>query len=279
VTIRRATYIAGVVALFWSPVLAASSGPIPDLSSAGGAAWRNPRNDFIPPKTGAGPVSFDPNFGTARRTPNMFVADLSNPILQPWVKEALRKANLEALYGGADRSQPTAVSRCRPAGVPGALLLRLQPMYIAQTPKEVLFLYQSDHQMRHIYLDVPHSQTVTPSWYGESVGHYEDDTLVIDTVGVTTKVPVDYYLTPHTDKLHVVERYHLVDDGRTLEVNFMVDDPGAFAMPWSASQRYQKVANSPLEEYACSEGLANASLAEDPGQALNPIPHAEVPDF
>ncbi len=86
----------------------------------------------------------------------MFVADLNNPILQPWVKEALRKANIEALYGGSDRSQPTAVSRCGPAGVPGALLLRLQPLYIAQTAKEVVFLYQSDHQVRHIYLDVPH---------------------------------------------------------------------------------------------------------------------------
>jgi hypothetical protein len=209
----------------------------------------------------------------------MFVADLNNPILLPWAKEVLRKANVEALMGGAARSQPTSVSRCRPAGVPGALLLRLQPMYIAQMPKEVLFMYQSDHQVRHIYMDVPHSETVTPSWYGESVGHYEGDTLVIDTVGVTTKVPVDFYFTPHTDKLHVVERYHLVNNGRTLEVNFTVDDPGAFTMPWSASQRYQKIADTPLEEYACAEGLANAPLAEDPGQVLYPIPHAEVPDF
>ena len=278
-TTGRATYIASVVALVCSSVLAAPSGPIPDLSTGGGAAWRNTRNDFIPPKTGAGPVSFDPNFGAARRTPEMFVADLSNPILQPWAKEALRKANLEALYGGADRSQPTSVSRCRPAGVPGTLLLRLQPMYIAQTPKEVLFMYQSDHQVRHVYLDMPHSQTVTPSWYGESVGHYEGDTLIVDTVGITTKVPVDFYFTPHTDQLHVVERYHLIDNGRTLEVNFTVDDPGAFTMPWSASQRYQKAADSPLLEYACAEGLANASIAEDPGQVLYPIPHTDVPDF
>jgi len=209
----------------------------------------------------------------------MFVADLSNPILLPWVKEALRKANVAALMGGAMRSQPTSVSRCRPAGVPGALLLRLNPMYVVQTPKEVLFLYQSDHQVRHIYMDVPHSQNAPPSWYGESVGRYEDDTLVIDTVGLTTKAPVDFYFTPHTDKMHVVERYHLVDNGRTLEVNFTVDDPGAFTMPWSASQRYQKVANTPLEEYACAEGLANASLAVDPAQIQNPIPRADIPDF
>ena len=276
--IRQTAYVAGVVALLCSPALAASSDTIPDLS-AGGAAWRNPRNDFIMPKTGAGPVSFDPNFGADQRTPQMFVADLSNPILQPWAKEVLRKANVEALMGGADRSQPTSVSRCRPAGVPGALLLRVNPMYIVQTPKEVLFLYQSDHQVRHVYMNVPHSKTVTPSWYGESVGRYEGDTLVIDTVGVTTKVPVDFYFTPHTDKLHIVERYHLIDNGRTLEANFTVDDPGAFTMLWSASQRYQKVANTPFEEYACAEGLANAALDQDPGQVNYPIPQAKRPDF
>jgi hypothetical protein len=76
---------------------------------------------------------------------------------------------------------------------------------------------------------------------------------VVDTVGITTKVAVDYYLTPHTDKLHVVERYRLVDDGRTLEVTFTVDDPGAFPMPWSASQRYQKLAQTPMEEVVCAE--------------------------
>jgi hypothetical protein len=279
-TLRRAIHFASAMALLCSPVLgAASSGAIPDLSTPDGSAWRNPRNDFIAPKSGPGPVSFDPNFGAAARTPEMFVADLSNPILMPWVKDALRKNNLAALTGGASRSQPTSVSRCRPAGVPGSLLLRLQPMYLLQTPKEVLFLYQSDHQVRHIYLDVPHSANVAPSWYGESVGHYEDDSLVIDTVGITTKVPVDFYLTPHTEKLHVVERYHVIDNGRTLEVSFTVDDPGAFTTSWSASQRYQKIANTPLEEYACAEGLANASLAEDPGQVLYPIPHADVPDF
>ncbi len=88
---------------------------------------------------------------------------------------------------------------------------------------------------------------------------------MIQTVEVTTNVPVDYYMTPHTDKLHIFERYHLVDNGRTLEVNFTVNDFGAFTMPWSASQRYQKVANTPLLEYACAEGLANASRALDTG--------------
>src|SRR5215467_7525970 len=211
------------------PADAASS--IPDLS-AGGAAWRNTHNDFILPKTGAGPVTWDPAhpyFGNGDGPrPTARVADLANPILMPWVRDALKKFNDDALAG---KPQFTPIARCWPNGVPGAILLRVNPMYIVQTPKDVVFLYQSDHQIRHIYMNVPHSKNVTPSWYGESVGHYEGDTLVVDTIGITTKVAVYYNDTPNTDKLHVVERYRRVDDGNTLEVTFTAEDPGAFTVP------------------------------------------------
>jgi hypothetical protein len=272
----RATNIATLVAFLCSPAIAASEA-IPDLS-AGGAAWRNTHNDFILPKTGAGPVTWDPAhpyFGNGDGPrPTARVADLSNPILMPWVKEALEKFNADSLAG---KPQFTPIARCWPNGVPSAILLRLNPMFVVQTSKEVLFLYQSDHQVRHIYMNVPHAKNVAPSWYGESVGRYEGDTLVVDTVGVTTKAAVDYYLTPHTDKLHVIERYRLIDDGRTLEVTFTVDDQGAFTMPWSASQRYQKAAQ-PMEEVVCAEGEAFAPI-QDPQQALYPIPRAAAPDF
>jgi hypothetical protein len=274
----RLVNIAATVALLGSPVAAASSDAIPDLS-AGGAAWRNTHNDFILPKSGAGPVTWDPAhpyFGNGDGpTPTSRVADLGNPTLMPWVKEALQKFNADALAG---KPQFTPVARCWPNSVPGAILLRLNPMFIAQTPKEVLLLYQSDHQTRHVYLDVPHSMNVKPSWYGESVGHYEGDALVVDTVGVTTRAAVDYYLTPHTDKLHIVERYRVVDDGKTLEVSFTVDDPGAFTMPWSASQRYQKAPQGVMQEVACAEGESFAPI-QDPQQKLYPIPRAEAPDF
>jgi hypothetical protein len=279
-TIRPSTYLTAAVTLLCSPVLAvsSSSNAVPDLS-AGGAAWRNTHNDFVLPKTGAGPVTWDPAhpyYGNGDGPPpTPRVADLSNPILMPWVKEALQKFNADALAG---KPQFTPIARCWPNGVPGVILLRLNPMFIVQTTKEVLFLYQSDHQVRHIYMNVPHSENVALSWYGESVGHYEGDTLVVDSVGVTTKAAVDYYLTPHTDKLHVVERYRLVDEGRTLEVTFTVDDPGAFTMPWSASQRYQKVARTPMEEVVCAEGEAFAPI-QDPQQALHPIPRAATPEF
>ena len=87
--------------------------------------------------------------------------------------------------------------RCWPGGVPEFDIYRrvAAPMiYFIQTPKEVLIIWRGDHQVRHVYLDVPHTQNPKPSWYGESVGHYENgDTLVIDTIGQNTKTFVDNY--------------------------------------------------------------------------------------
>jgi hypothetical protein len=256
---------------------AAPSSGIPDLS-AGGVGWVNQHNDFILPKAGPGPVTWDPAhpyFGNGDgQRPTARVADLTNPILMPWVKDALKKFNDDALAG---KPQFTPIARCWPNGVPGAILLRVNPMYIVQTPREVVFLYQSDHQVRHIYMNVPHSKNVPPSWYGESVGHYEGDTLVVDTIGITTKVAVDYYSTPHTDKLHVVERYRRVDNGNTLEVTFTAEDTGAFTTAWSASQRYKRD-ETPIREVVCAEGEAFANK-QDPQQGLVPIPRANALDF
>jgi hypothetical protein len=84
------------------------------------------------------------------------------------------------------------------------------PVYFLQTPKEVVLVWQEDHMVRHIYLTDKHSPNVKPSWFGESIGHYENgDTLVVDTVGLNTKTFVDSYQTPHTEQLHVVERYRM----------------------------------------------------------------------
>jgi hypothetical protein len=76
-----------------------------------------------------------------------------------------------------------------PHRFPGVHLLRRNGMFITQEPNKVTFLYQSDHQVRHVYLNVPHSANVNPSYYGESVGHYEGDTLVVDTIAFRRRSP------------------------------------------------------------------------------------------
>jgi hypothetical protein len=74
------------------------------------------------------------------------------------------------------------------------------PYYFVQSPKEVVIITQGDHQVRRIHLDVPHSANPKPSWYGESVGHYEGDALVVDTIGLSTQSFVDNYRTlPHRE--------------------------------------------------------------------------------
>ena len=129
--------------------------------------------------------------------------------------------------------------------------------------------------MRQIYLNVPPSADPKPSWYGESVGHYEGgDTLVIDTIGISDKTFVDNYRTPHTSKLHVVERLKLVEGGKTVQISMTVDDPGAFAMPWSATQRWRRVTRGPISEEPCNENNTDHF-----NHSLIPTPMADKPDF
>jgi hypothetical protein len=159
------------------------------------------------------------------------IGDLTNPNLKQWAKDVMKKDNDDILYHG--KIQFTANSSCLPAGVPVFDLLP-GPHFIVQAPKEVIFLEEQGQQVRHVYLNATHSANVKPSWYGESVGHYEGDTLVIDTVGVSTKTVVDAYRTPHTEKLHIVERWHRIDGGNGLEVNITVEDPDTTSNPGRA---------------------------------------------
>ncbi len=158
--------------------------------------------------------------------------------------------------------------------MPGFLLYPALPVYFLQMPKEVVMIWTQDHQVRHVYLDRTHSARVTPSWFGESVGHYEGDTLVVDTIGLSTKTFVDNYQTPHTEQLHVVERFHMIDGGKTLEVNVHVEDPGAFTTPWDAIQRYRGVEQGPMIEAACTENNADHFH-----QDVGPMPIADRADF
>ena len=161
-----------------------------------------------------------------------------------------------------------------PARVPGFHLYGFQPLYFVQGPKEVVMIYSNDQQVRHIYLDVPHSANLTPSWYGESVGHYEGDTLVVDTIGLNDKTFIDNYRTPHTTKLHVVERLKLTDGGNAVDIALTVDDPGTFTTAWSATQRWTRVDRGPLAENLCNEN--NEDILHRYGV---PNPKSDKPDF
>jgi hypothetical protein len=161
-----------------------------------------------------------------------------------------------------------------PAGVPGFSSYVVEPVFFVQSPKEVLIIYSGDQQVRRVWLGVPHSANPKPSWYGDSVGHYENgDTLVVDTIGLNARTFLDNYRTPHTEKLHVVERYRLSDDGRTVENLIQVEDPDTFNQPWSAIQRYRKVQQGPMDEQVCAENTTDLGLFDIS------IPQSKRPDF
>jgi len=235
-------------------------------------------DDFLPPESGPGPVTFDPAHPfvptdpTGSTQPTYRVADLTNPILKPWAVEQMRKANEEVLKGEIPY---VPRERCWPAGVPAFVL---EPPFnitvFIETEKEILIVHQQDQQVRHIYMNVPHTAHPKPSWTGESVGHYEGDELVVDTIGFNERTFVDNYRTPHTDKMHVVERFKLLDGGKTLQDRVTVEDPGAFNMAWSAVQRWQRADRGPLIEISCAEN--NESFYN---YDVLPIPQAGKPEF
>jgi hypothetical protein len=239
--------------------------------------WFPIADDFQPPLSGPGPVLSDPGHpyfsNQTGQQPTFRIADLTNPILQPWTAERLRKTNEETRAGKPPYSPRET---CWFAGVPGYdVFSRLRPVYFLQTPRQVTIINEGDAQVRRVYLNVPHSSNPKPSWYGESVGHYENgDTLVVDTIGLNDKTYVDLYLTPHTERLHVVERFKLRPDGRVIELSVTVEDEGAFTTPWSARQTYNLEPQWKMEEAICAEN--NVDVFD---QGYVPPPEAAKPDF
>jgi hypothetical protein len=275
---------------------AQSAASIPDFSGI----WAHMTwPDFEPPLTGPGPVT---NRSRRDGASDIFrlVGDYASPILKPEAAEIVKKHG-EISFTGVPYETPS--NQCWPGGVPFVLINI--GMQMLQEPDKITILYSNDHEVRHVRMNQPHPAHVTPSWYGDSVGHYEGDTLVIDTVGVKVGpfAMLDMYGTPHSPALHVVERYRLLDyeaakqaeergqreltrfgrdpglvrnpnyKGKGLQLEFTVEDDGVFTKPWSAAISYRR----PLGEWpemACAETTHNLFT----GKAVG-LPTADKPDF
>jgi hypothetical protein len=277
-----AAFAAGATALAQvsaqQPLPAAAK--IPALGSAK-FAWLALGVDWLdaPAGLGRGPIRPDPAHplhgnrdGPGQVTPH--IGNAADPVLKPWAAKQMQASNDEVLSG--KRGLPfSAQSTCHPGGVPEQLLTPAEPFYFIQTPSEVWMIWQTDHMVRRVYLTGQHSETVQPSWFGESIGHYEGgDTLVIDTIGLQAHDSyLDWFRTPHTEKLHVSERLKLSADGSALEALVRVEDPDTFNEPLNMVRRWRKVPN-PLYEMVCGENNRDYF-----GLNLFPIPHADTPDF
>jgi hypothetical protein len=285
-TLMRCAAIAALgasVAVFAAGASARAQGPakdkIPELASAQfawlvlGVDWLDP-----PPGLGRGPIRSDPahpyhgNRDPGQKTPH--IGNTKDPVLKPWAAKQMQESNEEVLSGR--RGLPfSAQSNCYPGGVPEQLLTPAQPFYFVQTPKEVWMIWESDHMVRRIYMTDQHSESLRPSWFGESIGHYEGgDTLVVDTIGLQAHNSfLDWFRTPHTEKLHVIERFKLSADAKMLEALVRVDDPDTFNQPLFMARGWRKVPNL-LHEMVCAENNGDHF-----GKNLFPVPHADTPDF
>jgi hypothetical protein len=209
------------------------------------------------------------------RQPTVRIANSKDPILKPWAAAAVQATNDEILQG--KRQVPfLAQSRCWPGGVPGQLIYPFEPLYFIQQPNEVWMVWQRDHMVRRVYLTDKHSARLKSSWFGESIGHYENgNTLVVDTVGLSANKLsyIDNFRTPHTEKLHVVERFTISPDNNTLTAIARAEDPDAYNAPITMMRQWFKVSQA-IAETVCAENNGDRF-----NQNLYPIPQAEKPDF
>jgi hypothetical protein len=248
---------------------------IPNFSPSANIAWLSDSpGGLIPSPTGPQPVGVDPvifdrdhPFDYDRSFP---VLDLTNPNLQPWVIDTLRAQN-ERVLSGKPVFAPS--SGGWPSGVP-TILRYNRPVLIIQSAEKVVIIQEQNNQVRRVLLNQQHSSRPKPSWYGESVGYYENgDTLVIDTIGLNDRTYLDLFRTPHSLSLHVIERWRLAADGREIDVKVRVEDPGALKAPYELTKHYNRV-EGPWPEVIFAENPYDLLQ-----QGLEPAPQADKPDF
>jgi hypothetical protein len=278
-----------------------SAASIPDFSGI----WAHPSlNALEQPLSGSGPVRNRSRLGPGPQAGvgniAQLVGDYTNPILQPWAAEVVKKFGE---ISSAGKGYPTPRNQCWPEGMP--FVISNFGMQMLQHLDKITILYPFDHQFRQVRMNERHPARVTPSWYGDSVGRYEGDELVIDTVGIKIGrfSMLDWFGTPYTDALHLVERYRLLDyegtkeaieraekehfqidypdngprpdlsyKGKGLQIQLTAEDEGAFTMPWSATVTFRRA----LDEWV--ELVCPENPQWHPG-TYSEVPTADKPDF
>lgn len=274
---------------------------VPDLS---GSWAHGALNGLELPLSGPGPVRNLVRERTGAQSGvgdrRQLVGDYANPILQPWAAQVVRRFGDMSLKG---LGYPTPRNQCWPEQIP--FVMANYGMQILQQPDRVTILYPYDHQFRQVRLDAAHQEPVKPSWYGDSVGRYQDGALLVDTVGIRVGPfsMIDWFGTPFTAAMHVVERYRLIDHeaavaaiardakehfqqdnpdngplvdrddvGSALQVDITIEDTGAFTTAWSATLTLRRARAEALE-LVCAE-----NPEWFPG-TYSAVPRADRPDF
>jgi hypothetical protein len=271
----------------WFEPPASGPGPITNLSRWAGQGPSGPGGSLALPAGKVGISNYD-----------QLVGDYNSPILQPWAAAVVKRFGEISLAG---ITAPNPSNQCWP--FPMLFIYKQATMQMIQQPHRITMLYSGNSEVRRVRLNQPHTSPLKPSWYGDSVGHYEGDTLVIDTVGVKTDrkyAMIDLFGTPYTDKLHVVERYRLRDyddvkdaldrhskenwlvqgdvwtrhrGGKFLQAHVTVEDEGVFTTPWTGTLTYAP-GGARVAEGVCAE-----NRMEYYNNRESDVPRATRPDF
>jgi hypothetical protein len=155
------------------------------------------------------------------------------------------------------------MTTCLPPGLPRLMLVK-EPFEILQRDKAVYFVHQLNRLPRRAYFGekLPKPDDVDPLYLGFSVAHWDGDTLVIESSGFRDGTLLDDSGLPHSEDLHLTERYQLAKDGKTLHARFTIDDPKTFTRPWEARAEYKKLSGFEIPEEVCSDQLASKKRKE-----------------
>ena len=296
---RRIAFLLCACAVIARAHAASDFAPAPDFSGF----WARTSLGFEKPAAGHGPLANHNLRPNGASNLSLLAGDYADPILKPQAAEVVKKL---AEWGIRNEAFPQPSNQCLPYPPP-YIASNNQEIELLQEKDRVLILNMFDHQVRRVRLNAPHPANLALSWYGDSVGHYEGDTLVVDTVGIKPgPYPMtDMMGTPFSPQLHVVERFRLIDaptakafaergeaengvvagvngdgveidladKGKGLQLTITVEDPGMLNGPWSGTVTYRR----PLLDW--SESVCAENTHEYYAGRETSIPHAEKPDF
>jgi hypothetical protein len=187
-------------------------------------------------------------------TENAFAKDPPAPdggptLKQPYAREYKKFIQRKAEASRQGKPLADASTRCLPEGVP-TIMGAIYPIEILQTPQQIVVLAEFLTQTRRIYLNekMPAFEDISPGYNGYSVGHWEGDTLVVQTIGV--REDVRFYAIPHSEQMKVTERFRLTGPN-SLENQVTIDDPAFLAKPYKFTFGYRRNSEYRIMEYIC----------------------------
>jgi hypothetical protein len=183
------------------------------------------------------------------------------PSMTPWAEAKFKAAKPNVGPNAVTLTETNdPIVNCFPPGVPRIYLIRGEPVEIMQTPGKVVMLFEYDHFVREIYTDGrEHPKDLSPTWMGDSIGKWDGDTLVVDTVGFNDKTWLDNDGHPHSDQLHIVERIHRATHD-TLTTDITIDDPKAYTKPWSGHWIFELKPDWTIGEMVCEDNVTFSDM-------------------